>query len=216
MNYAFLLTHYGSGGTLLCRLLNEDYSLCALGCSGLIYNHPAVLEELKNKWMSESNRKFTEPKWCIDKLVQNCQISNKSIYDICKFIYLIREPIKALPNIVQKGFSPESAGDYYCFRLRRFCEMAVKTPGAILITYENLIDENIRKKKYDLIEKKLKLTNYIGTTYRPLDTDDDNIAMGMIMKKTAEPHFEGSQSVINRCLFAYDRYFKFLSDHLES
>lgn len=214
MNYAFLLTHYGSGGTLLCRLLNEDYSLCALGCSGLNYNHPTVLEELKNRWLSESKRRFTEPKWCIDKLVQNCQISNKVIYDICKFIYLIREPIKSLPNIIQKGFSPSASADYYCFRLRRFCEMAVRTSG-ILLTYDDLTDDIMRKKKYSLIEKKLGLNSYLGTTYHPLDTDDDNIAMGMIMKKTAEPHFIGSQSVVDRCLVAYDRYFKFLQDHLE-
>ncbi len=75
----------------------------------------------------------------VDELLQNYQFSIKEAYSICKFVYVVREPSPVL-NYMQAKFRtrPEYASRYYLYRMRRICEMAKRTPGAVLLTFDDL------------------------------------------------------------------------------
>ena len=72
-----------------------------------------------------------------DKLTLNYQLASPALYNLCKFIYVLRGAT-SIEYIVDKGYSEECAFNYYTFRLRRIYELATKAPG-LLLTWENLI-----------------------------------------------------------------------------
>ena len=61
-----------------------------------------------------------------DELCFNHQLRSRSLYQACHYIYVVREPAVSLPLIVGEGYTDIMALNYYCFRLRRLCEMAQK------------------------------------------------------------------------------------------
>ena len=186
MIFTFLVTHRGSGGDLLCKSLNDNLRICSLGRSDVIYDHPSQLIDFKNKCNLISGRKIADAECYIDHIIYNHQIVSKSFYDICKFIYLIREPIGSLQEIINSGYNISSAENYYLFRLRRICEMITKTPKCVFITYDDLISNKIKKLE-DLLELKLNL-----------DIKSDEILIDI-------PH-----SIVNNCKKAYEKYFNYL------
>jgi hypothetical protein len=77
---------------------------------------------------------------------------------------MIRSPKAALNEIISRY--PEykdTAFRYYAFRLRRICECARNTPGAVVLTWDNLNNG----KGLDLIENYLDLKS-------PLKYEDGN------------------------------------------
>lgn len=75
----------------------------------------------------------------MDELLHNYQLSTKGSYDVCKFVYVIRPPETTLNLLISNDrIKPAFAVRYYTYRLRRLCEMAKRTPGAILYTYDDL------------------------------------------------------------------------------
>lgn len=75
----------------------------------------------------------------MDELLYNYQLQTKQAYKNCHFLYVVRrpEPVLARMMVLDK-MRPGFAARYYTFRLRRLCEMAKRTPGAILLTYDDL------------------------------------------------------------------------------
>lgn len=72
-------------------------------------------------------------------LLYNWQFCHRGLYDICRFIYLVREPEGSLNHLIRnRHYLPEFAVRYYCYRLRRICEMAKRTPNALFLTYTDL------------------------------------------------------------------------------
>jgi len=75
----------------------------------------------------------------MDELIYNQQLQTKDAYEICKFIYVIRHPLNTLSLMISNNKTkPAFAFRYYSFRMRRLCEMAKRTPGAVLLTYDNI------------------------------------------------------------------------------
>jgi len=77
-----------------------------------------------------------------DHLLYNYQFYFKPLLKWCKFIYLIRNPKDALESILaeEEAYTPHTAFRYYAYRLRRICEMAKRTPGAVLLRWRDMVE----------------------------------------------------------------------------
>lgn len=213
MTYTFIITHFGAGSTALCRILDQNSKVSALGSSELVYDHPTKLDELRRGWTKQAGR-YIGVEHYIDRLLYNHQLTNKCFYDICNFIYLLREPTHALSHIMENGYKPEAAADYYAFRLRRMCEMSLKTPRekSILITYDQLIDETQRERKFRQIEEMLNLKTPLKSHFTPRSSDEGSLLEGRIVKYAEELDEQAPQRLINQSKLVYEKYLTFLVD----
>src|SRR5262245_31898661 len=119
----FLISHIGSGSEGVLRSLSQCRRVACYR-TGQVYSHPLMVEELTSLPHTLDN---TAAVW-VDELQHNYQFSSKPLYSFCRFIYMVREAEPTLNSLVEAGYKPESAMRYYCYRLRRMCEMARRTP----------------------------------------------------------------------------------------
>ena len=206
MKHALVITHAGSGGTLLCRILGTNPKVRCFGRTNLCYNHPSVLHRARiriDKVLGDTSKDHTD--WYVDKLMSNYDFTCKSLYGVCKFIYMVRSPQVPLATLMSKGYPPGGAETYYLFRLRRMCEMAARTNGALL-TYEDLTT----KRAFPLLRNTLSLKSSLSDEYRPFLFDEPNLASGKILKEPKEPAVEVPEDVLKRCISGYNRYLKFM------
>lgn len=210
MTYTFIITHFGAGSTALCRILDQNPKISALGSSELIYDHPTKLDDLRRGWTKQANR-YIGVEHYIDRLRYNHQITNKCFYNICNFIYLLREPTHVLPHVMANGYKPEAAADYYAFRLRRMCEMFAKTPQnkSILITYDQLIDENQCNEKFKQIENMLNLRIPLKSHFTPRLSDKGSLLEGKLVKCAKELDEAIPQELLHQSRLVYDKYLEF-------
>ncbi len=109
----------------------------------------------------------------------NTTFTNKELCKIAKFIYLIRPPYHALHEMADfDSYKPQEALDYYIFRLQRVAQLAKLTPGAVFLTYDNLV----RKEGYDLIESYLNLKTPLERREMPERPVSRNIHSSFIEK----------------------------------
>ena len=139
-----LISHEHSDSKALLNVLSNNPRLSCYN-TGRVYNHALSLEELTALPHKIDN---VAAIW-MEMLLHNYQFSCKSLYPICKFIYMIREAEPTLNALVESGYRPDAALRYYTYRLRRICEMARCTPGAVLLTWQDI--------KLPLIESYLNL-----------------------------------------------------------
>lgn len=208
MKHGLIITHAGSGGTLLCRILSTNLTIRSYGRTGLIYDHPAILARVRqhiNYVMGTPSK--SEYDWYIDKLIYNRDLTNKAFYNICKFIYMVRSPEIPLATLISQGYPPQGAETYYLFRLRRMCEMANKT-GGILLTYEDLIT----KRAFPLLKNTLKLKSPLSHMFTPMIYDESNLLKGEIIQEPLEPNYQVPEDILERCINGYNRYFNFLEN----
>lgn len=214
MTYTFIITHFGAGSTVMCRILDQNSKVSALGSSDLIYDHPLRLDDLRHGWTKNAQR-YVGVEHYIDRLNYNHQLTGKCFYDICNFIYIVREPAHALSHIMVNGYEPEAAADYYAFRLRRMCEMAVKTRDrSVLISYDQLVNESVRDGKFKEIEKMLNLKSPLTPYFTPRTNDEGSLREGRIIKHAEELDDQAPQRVIKQSRLVYDKYLTFLADTL--
>ncbi len=154
-NSLFVVTHIGSGANYFCSILNRNERIQIFN-EILSFDHPSSLDKL---FLNPHKISTTAAIYGAINYF-NKDFSCKSLYSFCKFIYLIREPIVTLQNIMNYEKYHLGAFRYYSFRLRRMYEMARNTPGAILVNYQSLIDKKDLKPIEDYLYLKDKL-NYI-------------------------------------------------------
>lgn len=132
----FICSHLYSGSSELYAAMEQNARIQGYKSKNdNIYESNANLVSLfsKNHKMNNSSSIY------MDEILFNHQICSKSLYRSAKFIYLIRNPEQCVSQIVAYGkYKPEFAARYYTFRLRRLCEMASKTPGAVFLTFDQL------------------------------------------------------------------------------
>jgi len=134
----------------------------------------------------------------MDEINFNYQISTKNVYSSCKFIYVLRSPEQCIPQIISSfGYRPLCAVRYYTFRLRRICEMARNTPGAVLLTFDDLLND----RGADLINDYLELV-------KPIDFNPNNFA---VYKNTVSDDLLGSV-LRSQAYDKYERYLYFLKN----
>lgn len=150
----FIISHLGSGSNDLLDIINKN-PRCDIQKSSVTYKSPEDLN-----WL------FSKPHKCRDRsaiygdhILFNQSFSCKNLYEICKFIYIIRPARDSLNEISKNSnLNGEFAANYYSFRLRRICEMARKTPNSLFFTWEELISGSsfLEIEKYLGLKEKLK------------------------------------------------------------
>lgn len=146
--FLFLTTHLGSGSMPLFFAL-ESYPRIKMNQTNTDYDHPSVVYDFFNP--PTSGTIYGE------QLLFNFSLSHKKFLEFSKFIYFIRSGRHTINELVKnKNFSISNCLLYYSYRMRRICEMARMTPGAILLTWDNLKDG----KGMDLIK------DYVGMKYK--------------------------------------------------
>lgn len=184
----FIVSHMGSGHEDLTAVLNRN-PRCEFHNSGLQYDgHPAL------EWLFRQGHKCRDNSAIYgDVLLYNMQFSCKILYKECKFIYLIRPARASLNFILSSGlhYTELSAASYYRFRLRRICEMAKRTPDAMLITWDDLA----KGRSFPTIEEHLGLKKQLFTTYEEFSAENKD-------------HFD--ERLVNECQDAYERYYYYL------
>jgi len=140
----FVCSHVYSGSSQLCDAMDANPRMQVYGRefeyglpNGSVYGSGFDLLRLTDNKHKISNSASIY----VDELLQNYQLSTSDAYPACKFVYVVREPGPVL-NYMQAKFRtrPDYASRYYLFRMRRICEMAKRTPGAVLLTFDDLRD----------------------------------------------------------------------------
>jgi hypothetical protein len=164
----FIVSHLGSGSDVLCNILNKNPRVQWYN-PNIIYDHPFRLEGLTNQ---KHKLNSLAAIW-MDHLLHNFYFSNKSLYKICKFIFVIREAKATLNGIVKNKEDADSMFRYYIYRLRRICEMAKSTNG-LCLTLNSITDGNGLSliKDYLNLRDDLEMDDFIIPKYNPLVTSD--------------------------------------------
>lgn len=152
----FVCSHLYSGSSALYDALNRHPKIQGYNLADRSpYSGPLNLLTLTEQHHKLDNRSAIY----MDKLLYNHHLSTKTAYKECKFIYVVREPTAVLNLLVGNDKMKQSfAVRYYTYRLRRLCEMAKRTPGAVLLTWNDLIEN----RGIDLIEEYLNLKQPIS------------------------------------------------------
>lgn len=144
----FVCTHLGSSVEYFDRILEFSPKI-QFYHSGISYKYPTDLSQLTNL----SHKSGSEAAIYGDVLLFNESVIGKCLYNSCSFIYLLRRANPTISFIKQNNlYDPTTAIDYYIFRIRRLYEMATQTPGAVLLTWDNLKNGH----GFDLV------TDYLG------------------------------------------------------
>lgn len=187
----FLVTHLGSGFEDLSRVLNRNLR-CEFHNSGSQYDSPEALE-----WMTSRTHKCMDNSAVFgDVLLFNMQLSCKTLYNTCRFIYLIRPARASLNEIMASkvyDYTENSAAMYYRYRLRRICEIAKRTPDAVLATWDDLA----KGRTFPIIEQYLGLKKQLNTEYEDFINDESD---------------SFSEHLITECQDAYERYYYYLGE----
>ena len=120
----FITSHLFSGSDLLVNSLNENPRV-QIWTTGSMYSHPSNLEYLHLLDHKMDNTAAIYG----DHLLYDVSLTNKVFYDFCKFIYFIRPARSVISELLLTGRKLPYAIRYYCFRLRKICEMEKRTPG---------------------------------------------------------------------------------------
>ena len=150
--HLFVATHAYSGGIDLLDSLTTHPKIFGYE-SKSVYTNALSLRTLQANISNRYQIKSIAPIF-VDILTNNVQIQSESLYRNANFIYLIRQPLYPLSQLLTK-MNTKSALNHYCFRLRKLCEMAKKTPKSVFLTFENLFSDNC----HTVIEKHLRVTN---------------------------------------------------------
>jgi hypothetical protein len=131
----FIVSHHGSGSLDLIHLMNLNPRI-HIQNNGSAYHNPKDLDVLCGVEHKVQNAAAIYG----DHLVLNGTLSCRAIFEACQFIYVIRSAQSALNAMWASNvqYSVKNLTEYYCFRLRRICEMAKRTPGAVLLTWDDL------------------------------------------------------------------------------
>lgn len=183
----FLCSHPYSGSSILYDSLNKQSRI--QGFKGRnAYLSPLNLLDLTNHSHKLSNRSAIY----MDELLSNETFYVKAAYSACQFIYIVREPEPVLNSLVGLDKKkPLFAARQYLFRLRRICEMAKRTPGAVLLTWQDLNSGNL-----DIVSEYLSLK--------------EPLVMQELPKKPNVNLIDAR--LLNSCQESYERYLYFLKN----
>lgn len=180
----FVVSHLGSGSGSLVSSLNAN-PRCEIRESGARYDGASSV-----RWLFRMGHKCRDASAVYgDHLLFNATISSRRLYGMFGFIFVIRPARHSLNEILKCGYSEAGASSYYRFRLRRICEIARRSPGSVLLTWDDLAKERSLR----IIEEHLGL------------------AAPLALPTLDCPASEScSEATVQDCQSAYDRYFYYL------
>jgi len=181
----FVVSHLGSGSGSLVASLNS-HPQCEVKETSTCYETPASV-----RWLFRLGHKCRDASAVYgDHLLFNSSISSRALYRTCRFIFIVRPARGSLEGIMAYGYEPDQASAYYRFRLRRICEMARRSPSALILTWDDLAKD----------ESMIKIKDQLG-----LRTPPGPPALG---HPTTDRCPEG---VVERCQDSYERYHYYLN-----
>jgi hypothetical protein len=181
----FIATHVGAGGSMLMDMLLALPKMGRLRrLDTQVYSDPSALASLQD----EARHFRPHAKAFLDKLTHNYELADKNFYRLANYIILVREPEDSLNWIVQDGYSEAGALRYYCYRLRRLCEIAKKADRWIAVTWNELVDKTALPR----IKSFMGLRE-LPSVYKPQET-----------KRTVAP------ATVLTARKAYDKYLNYL------
>ena len=161
----FLFSHVHSGSGALYDCLNNSFLIQGFKEKRLSYSTSSNLIDLTNL----KHKRDLRSSIYMDEILNNYSFYLNKDYDKCNFIYLIREPKETLSLMLQSSEKSHSfAIREYCFRLRRICEVAKRTPGALFLTWKDLekSDNLCLIEKYLNLKEDLILTPEMLSQYK--------------------------------------------------
>jgi len=180
-----VVSHLASGSENLIYSLNT-HPQCQFYESNIKYTNKSSL-----RWLFSVDHKCRNSSAIYgDHLLRNTSICNKDIYSSCKFIIVIRSARSSLEKLISLGLDPEKSASYYCFRLRRLCEIAKKSK-MIFFSWEDLA----KKESYDKIKEYLDLSSDLN----PFILDEKLPCLC-------------PEKIVERCSDAYERYYYYLKE----
>lgn len=190
-----ICSHEYSGSTALYEAMNDHIRIQGFRGKNR-YETP-----MHFYYLAQNNHKMQNKSAIyLDEVVRNHQISTRSVYDYCKFIFVIREPEAVMGYMVgNEKRKPSFACRYYNFRLRRLYEMSKKASGSILLTYDDLKDG----RGIDLVQKHLGLKSDISYTPNFLIPYQRSFNLDMITLKD-----------MNQLRESYERYLYLMKQNL--
>jgi hypothetical protein len=128
------VSHLGSGSLQLLSLLNHNPRVQFANTQTSIRDYtdlqaitssPHKMNSLAAMYAMEINHNF--------------QLGPKNIAPHAHYLFVLRRPEPSIGLMVQNGvYRPHEAAMYYCYRLRRMCEIAKRVGTGMLLTYEDL------------------------------------------------------------------------------
>jgi len=187
----FLASHLYSGSQALYHALDEHPRIQGYEREGMnIYDNPSSLVGLTEMPNKISSRAAIY----MDHLLFNPSLSTKAAYQHCHFVYVVRPARPTLNFLVaNRKYRPGHACRYYCYRLRRLCEMAKRTPGAVLLTWDDLTS----RRGLPLVEEYLRLNRKLELSETVLATLERQFVTDLL----AYPLLEAAESSYERHLF---------------
>lgn len=189
----FLFSHAYSGSDILYKSLDNTFLVQGYRDKNISYFNSSHLFDLTNL---EHKRDLRSAIY-MDEILNNYSFYLKNDYDKCHFIYLIREPIETLSFMIQKSEkSTYFAVRQYCFRLRRICEIAKKTPGALFLNWKDLE----KKESLNIIEGYLNLK------------EDLIITKDMLSSLKFKGNVYIKKELLDKALDSYEKYLFFMKN----
>ena len=176
----FVASHLMSGSSILCDALDENPRVqhFRLALSRPYWDVSAVFDLIYRQHKLDNSAAVY-----LDELIFNYELQIKHLYSCAKFVYVVRPPIKTLNLLVSnKLYTPLRAVRYYCYRLRRLCEMAKRTPGAVLLQWDDLITGRGLSLVEDYLSLKVKL-EMPDDAFQSLKGTDDILIPNAMMKE---------------------------------
>jgi hypothetical protein len=179
-----LNTHLGSNSNIFCYNLDKNKHLQWVDKID-VFDHPIKMDLPPHRYSETVGLYLYE-------ILYNYQITHKGLNKTCEFIYLLREPRFALKGI---AINPQTAVDYYIFRLRRIYETAKTTDGAIFLTWQDVTNG----KAEEVLKKRL------GITWRPINVTNEVCNIPTTLLEKAERAYElclyriNSKTKVSRC-----------------
>jgi len=146
----FITSHFGSGYEAIFELMDRN-PLVQTIITEYTFSHP---NEIMGLLMMNEHKSDSPLATYMTPLLMNSMLSHKGVVDFSKFVYFIRPPLNSLHEMVDFGtHTPTSALNHYLFRMRRIAQLAEMTPGAVFLTWNNLV----KKEGLNLVEEYLEL-----------------------------------------------------------
>lgn len=180
----FVVSHLGSGSASLVAAMNAN-PRCEIRESGARYEAPDSV-----RWLFKIGHKCRDAGAVYgDHLLFNSSLASKGLYGAFRFVFVMRPARHSLNEILGMGYGESGASSYYRFRLRRMCEIARRSPGSVLLTWDDLAKESSLR----IIEDYLGLSDPLGALRLPAERDETC-----------------SERTVEECQRAYDRYHQYM------
>ena len=173
----FLSSHPGANAEQLAASL-ECNPCIQFYNNDSVYRHPSDIAALQLL----PHKNTTTAAIYAALLLDNGNLSGRALYKFCHFVYFIRGPKFTITELV-KTKTLKNAIDLYVLRIRRLYEMAVQSPEAVFLTWDNIQE----KKGLNLIENHFHLKTPLQ--YDAFTEPKDGILSSYLQE--AEEAYEG-------------------------